>query len=94
MDTFCKNIKKIVYADDTTAIVSGRNIREAKQLANDILEQFYNYFTVHKLTVNEGKTKYMVLNFGSKKARGKDIYCTQLTMNGVVLEEIRMLTLR
>ena len=88
MDTFCKNVEKIVYADDTTVIISGRNIKEAKQQANDILQQFYNYFTINKLTVNEEKTKYMVFDFRPKKARNKDIDNTELDMNNVILEKI------
>ena len=88
MDTLCKNVKKIVYADDTTVIVSGRNIQEAKQLSNEVLEQFYNYFTINKLTINEGKTKYMILDFRTKKTRNKDSDSTQLAMNDIILEEI------
>ena len=88
MDTFCKNVKKLVYADDTTVIISGRSIREAKEHANDILEQFYNYFTVNKLTINESKTKYMILDFRTKLQKMRDIDATQLTMNNVILEKI------
>ena len=91
MDTFCKHIEKIVYADDTTAIVTGRNINEAKQKANDILEQFYNYFAINKLTINEGKTKYMILDFRHKKLRSRDIDSTQLVMNNIIINQIRQI---
>ena len=88
MDSFCEHVEKIVYADDTTAIVTGRNLREAKEHANDILQQFYNYFTFNKLTVNENKTKYMVYDFRSTKEKNKDTNKTELLMNETVLEEI------
>ena len=33
MDSFCRNIQKIVCADDTTVIVTGRNYKETKEPA-------------------------------------------------------------
>ena len=50
--------KNIVYADDTTVIVNGRTVTEAAQKANDILERYYNYFTVNKLTINEKQSTW------------------------------------
>ena len=41
--------KVIIYADDTTVLVSGRNMTETKQHCNDILTRFYQYFTLNKL---------------------------------------------
>ena len=52
--------KVIVYADDTTVLVSGRNLTETKQHCNDILTRFYQYFTLNKLSINPKKTKYMI----------------------------------
>ena len=60
MTEITKNNKVIVYADDTTVLVTGRNLLEAKQHCNDILTRFYNYFTVNKLSINPTKTKYMI----------------------------------
>ena len=88
MDSFCEHIEKIVYADDTTIIVTGRNMREAKEHANDILQQFYSYFTFNKLTVNESKTKYIVYDFRPNKEKKKEIDKNELYMNGTVIEEI------
>ena len=88
MDSFCEHIEKIVYADDTTVIVTGRNIREAKEHANDILNQFYSYFTFNKLTVNESKTKYIVYDFRPNKEKRKETDTNEIYMNGTALEEI------
>ena len=52
--------KSVVYADDTTVIVRGQTVSEAIQKANIILNQYYNYFALNKLTLNESKTKYMI----------------------------------
>ena len=52
--------KVIVYADDTTVLVSGRSLTEAKQHCNDILTRFEQYFTLNKLSINASKTKYMI----------------------------------
>ena len=52
--------KCIVYADDTTIIVRGKTLSEAIQNTNIILKQYYDYFALNKLTLNESKTKYRV----------------------------------
>ena len=60
MTNITDNNKVIVYADDTTVLITGRNLTEAKQHCNDILERFFLYFTLNKLSINPLKTKYMV----------------------------------
>ena len=60
MPTITENNKVIVYADDTSVLVSGRNLTEAKQYCNDILDRFYHYFTLNKLSINPTKTKYVI----------------------------------
>ena len=81
----------IVYADDTTVIVNGRTVTEAAQKANDILERYYNYFTVNKLTINEGKTKYMVFDNNKSHIRKKlkTYNASHLVMNNVTLEQVK-----
>ena len=49
MTDITNNNKVIVYADDTTVLITGRNLTEAKQHCNDILERFFLYFTLNKL---------------------------------------------
>jgi hypothetical protein len=58
MKHITKNNRIIVYADDTTVVICGRNITEAKQHCNDILQRFYLYFSLNKLSINASKTKY------------------------------------
>ena len=51
MMNITKENKMIVYADDTTVLVKGRNLTETKQHCNDILQRFYDYFCLNKLSV-------------------------------------------
>ena len=87
------NNKVIVYADDTTVIVTGRNITEAKQHCNDVLERFYNYFTYNRLSINPSKTKYIIYKpiFKSQKNLKKltDTLNTDLVMGNTILEQVR-----
>ena len=72
--------KSVVYADDTTVIVRGNTISEATEKANKILEQYYNYFTRNKLTLNETKTKYMIFAKKNKRFFIKSTRCQNLSL--------------
>ena len=89
MDSICTDIDKLVYADDTTVIVKGKTFQEAQRKANNTLETFYSYFTLNKLSINEGKTKYMIYDFRSKKKKKNDTKHIMLTMNKVTLEQVK-----
>ena len=88
-----KHNKIIVYADDTTVLVSGRNLTETKQHCNDILNRFYHYFTLNKLSINPDKTKYMIYKptYHSQKKKKLlfDTTCTKLLMNDIPLKQVR-----
>ena len=85
--------KVIVYADDTTVLVSGRNLTEAKQHSNDILNRFEQYFTLNKLSINPTKTKYMIYKPSVRGKRSRrllyDLTNTKIEMNGVLLEQVQ-----
>ena len=93
MTQITEHNKVIVYADDTTVLVSGRNLTETKQHCNDILTRFYKYFTINKLSINPDKTKYMVYKplyrTHSKKKLLHDTTNTKITMEGTPLEQVR-----
>ena len=72
MMNITKENKMIVYADDTTVLVKGRNLIETKQHCNDILQRFYDYFCLNKLSVNPSKTKYIIYKpkfYGNKNKK-------------------------
>ena len=78
--------KSVVYADDTTIIVRGQTVSEAIHKANMILEQYYNYFALNKLTLNESKTKYMVF---AKRNKKREINEDILKINDIIIERVQ-----
>ena len=95
MTSITKNNKVIVYADDTTVLISGRNLTEAKQHCNDILNRFYQYFTLNKLSINPTKTKYMIYrpNYHGYKNKKQmhDTTHTKIIMNEIPLEQVNLI---
>ena len=79
-------ISSIVYADDTTIILNGKTVTEAVRKANIVMDQYYNYFTVNKLTINEGKTKYMLFTKSKKSSVNNNE--DELCINGIPLERV------
>jgi hypothetical protein len=91
MTEITKYNKTIVYADDTTVLVSGRTLTETKQHCNDILTRFYQYFTSNKLSINPSKTKYMIHKpvYGHKKNKNmNDTTNTKIIMNDKPLKQV------
>jgi hypothetical protein len=89
MKYLCREIKKIIYADDTTLIITGNTKEEAFNTCNTVLSTFYNYFTYNKLTINESKTKYMIFNKNKLAKNSNPNTNITLTMNNVILDEIK-----
>ena len=78
MMNITKENKIIVYADDTTVLVKGRNLTETKQHCNDILQRFYDYFCLNKLSVNPSKTNYSNSSFKGSMAIFEAFGCLRL----------------
>ena len=85
--------KIIVYADDTTVLVSGKSLTETKQHCNDILNRFYQYFTLNKLSINPSKTKFMIYKPTHYKHKNKkwlhDTTHTDIVMNDLPLKQVK-----
>ena len=91
MTNITKYNKTIVYADDTTVLVSGKTLTETKQHCNDILSRFYQYFTHNKLSINPLKTKYMIYKPFKGYKQNKcinDTTSTKIVMEGIPLEQV------
>jgi exonuclease III len=84
MTEVCKNIKKIVYADDTTLLISGKNMTDAITKCNSALSNIYDYFTHNKLSINPTKTKYMIYSNDKKRNTSETIL-----LNKQRLEEVQ-----
>ena len=82
-----------MYADDTTVLITGKTLLQAKQFCNAILERFYLYFTVNKLSINPSKTKYMIykpdVRHRTCSKRLYDTTNTTIVMNDIELEEVK-----
>ena len=92
MTNITEENKSIVYADDTTVLVKGKNLLEAKQHCNDILTRFHQYFTLNKLSINPSKTKFMVYKPSYRGNQYKkllvDVTNTNVTMADSILEQV------
>ena len=49
----------IMFADDTNLFCSHQDIKELFQVVNYELEKVCDWFNANKLSINEGKTKYI-----------------------------------
>ena len=86
MKNISPQIKTIVYADDTTLIISGRSYTEAMQKSNAILQRYFDYYTLNKLTLNSDKTKYMIYTHKKKRSCGN---VSNLNVNGQKIDRVR-----
>ena len=59
--------KCIIFADDTTIYICGKDIRLLYGRMNDDLRQLSNWFKVNKLSLNIGKTMYIVFSCKNNK---------------------------
>ena len=74
-----------LYADDAVLYHSGLNVNEATLKLQASLNEFCEWCTVNKLTINTKKSKLMV--FGSR-AKVKKVKQIQIFMNGDVLQKV------
>jgi hypothetical protein len=58
----------VLFADDTTGLGKGKNLRDLTQYVNGELQKISNWFRANKMAVNTSKTKFMVF-----RTRGKMI---------------------
>ena len=54
-------LELILFADDTTLLFSHPDIASQNEIINKELQEICNWFQANKLSVNAGKTNYMVL---------------------------------
>ena len=87
MKHIAPNNKVIVYADDTTVIVKGRNVLEAIQHSNDIVDRFLLYFNQNKLSINPDKTNYTVYQPRTSENKYTPAH---LIMNNKKLEHVKV----
>lgn len=57
-----ENAKKIMFADDTTALVKGKNLKETASNCETVLKDIRLEFAAHGLLLNESKTNLLVMH--------------------------------
>ena len=62
-----KNLFNILYADDTSIVLSGSDLQKLVREMNTELELISEWFKANKLTLNIDKTYYMVFHRGRRK---------------------------
>ena len=73
------------YADDTTMVSSHPNLKQLYLNANSLVDKLYTWFCANKLSLNAGKTKYIVIRPKHKKCNLDHLI---LSINGIPLQRI------
>lgn len=68
-----------MFADDTTLMVIDKDLNKAAAKMNRIMSMATRWFDENKLTVNVGKTEYMVFGTKQKLAQANPI---EITLGG------------
>ena len=77
----------ILFADDTTLIVTAKSYEDLFHFANDDLIQLYSWLCANKLTINLDKTKYIVYTFSSRSSMPPtSLY---LVLNGEKIKKVQ-----
>ena len=83
IDSLVRNLRYsalIIYADDTTLLLSGKNIGALVIKCENDLDILYKWFVANGLTINTDKTYYMIYNYILR-------YEIQIHMGGVILTQ-------
>ena len=75
----------ILYADDTSVLLNGKNIIELMDIINTELQQLYIWLRANKLTLNLAKTYYMI--FHRARIKNKDFALGIFYINNCALKE-------
>ena len=59
----------ILYADDTTLVISAKTYANLYKFMNEDLKNLHNWLCLNKLTLNASKTKFIVYSVSSRSAK-------------------------
>ena len=80
-----KNSCSILYADDTTLIITARTFDILFNHINEDLRNLFDWLCLNKLTVNARKTKYMVFSISG---RSKPQIDQNVVLNDTIIERV------
>ena len=79
---FCSNFLSLLFADDTTLLLSHSNINTLIQMVNSELHKIVNFFRFHKLSLHPLKTKYLLItNSHTVKQMNFNIFINNNNLN-------------
>ena len=58
----CCEMSAVLFADDAVFIAEGKTIKLLQKCLNQNVKFIFNWLTTNKLTLNSGKTKYMIFH--------------------------------
>lgn len=73
-----------LYADDMALYNSSSNIVRVAENLNKDLTSFSNWARLNRFTINETKTKFMLINY-----HGNQHAVPQIKLNGVTLQRVQ-----
>jgi hypothetical protein len=62
----------VLFADDTTGLGQGKNLRNLTAYVNEELQKISNWFRANKMAVNTSKTKFIVFRTRGKRINPED----------------------
>ena len=62
----------VLFADDTTCLGQGKNLKNLTEYVNDELQKISNWFRSNKMAVNTAKTKFIVFRTRGKRVDPAD----------------------
>ena len=80
----------ILFADDTTLVVTAKSYEDLFQFANDDLNSLYDWLCANKLTINLDKTKYIVYSISNRTSMPSN--SLSLALNGVKIKRVDQFT--
>lgn len=78
----------VQYADDTLLFVSGFDTESATQILAANIEKVTEYFQSHKLSINVGKTKFMILHGCKNKVKIENLNKVKLIINETTVTQV------
>ena len=81
------NSCSILYADDTTLVITARSYDLLYKFINSDLSKLYDWLCLNKLTVNESKTKYMTFSISGRTNNPPSHL--NITLNNTIIERVQ-----
>ena len=78
----CTSLMTLLFADDSSFMVSGKTIEETVELLNFELKKICDWFRCNEMSLNPTKTKFMIFNKKEDTINWNDLYI-KLDFNNV-----------